>query len=91
MSLLWTEELALFSWLSLRLIHLVILGDILLISGATLWVSSCQWFVVLGKTIWFHVPARKNGDQSEIKALVHCPTAANLSTENRRGLTSFAF
>ncbi|MEM3464776.1 MAG: hypothetical protein QXK47_01130 [Candidatus Bathyarchaeia archaeon] len=79
LSLLWTEELSLSSWLSIKLIHLVILGDILLIAGVTLWVLSRQWFVVPGKTVWFQCPfCKKKWRSTGDKALVHCPYCRQL-------------
>lgn len=79
LSLLWTEELSLSSWLSIKLIHLVVLGDILLIAGVTLWVLSRQWFVVPGKTVWFQCPfCKKKWRSTGDKALVHCPYCRQL-------------
>jgi hypothetical protein len=79
LSLLWTEKLSLFSWFSFKLIHFVIVGDILLIAGFILWVLSRQWFVVPSETVWFERPfckkkCRSTGD----KALVHCPYCRQL-------------
>jgi DNA-directed RNA polymerase subunit RPC12/RpoP len=74
LSLLWTEELSLFSWFSFKLIHLVVFGDVLLIAGVILWVLSRQWFVVPGKTVWFQCPfCKKKWRSTGDKALVHCP------------------
>ena len=79
LSLLWTEELSIFSWFSLKLIHLVVLGDVLLIAGVILWVLSRQWFVVPGKTVWFQCPfCKKKWRATGDKALVHCPYCRQL-------------
>jgi len=74
LSLLWTEKLSFFSWLSFKLIHFVIVGDILLIAGFLLWVLSRQWFVVPSETVWFERPfCKKKCRSTRDKALVHCP------------------
>jgi len=79
LSLLWTEELSFSPWFSIKLIHLVILGDLLLIAGVVLWVLSRQWFVVPGKTVWFQCPfCKKKWRSTGDKALVHCPYCRQL-------------
>lgn len=79
LSLLWTEELSLLSWFSLKLIYLVVLGDVLLIAGIVLWLLSRQWFVVPGATVWFECPfCKKKWRSTGDKALVHCPYCRQL-------------
>jgi DNA-directed RNA polymerase subunit RPC12/RpoP len=79
LSLLWTEELTVFSWFSFKLIYLVVLGDALLIAGFLLWVLSRQWFVVPSETVWFQCPfCKKKWKSTGDKALVHCPYCRQL-------------
>jgi len=78
-SLLWTEKLSFSPWLEFKLIYLVILGDVLLISGVILWILSHQWFLLPGKTAWFECPfCRKKWKSIGDKALVHCPYCRQL-------------
>lgn len=79
LSLLWTEELSFFSWFSLKLIYLVVFGDVLLIAGIVLWLLSRQWFVVPGAAVWFECPfCKKKWKATGDKALVHCPYCRQL-------------
>jgi len=79
LSLLWTEKLALISGFEFKLIYLVILGDVLLVSGVMVWVLSRQWFLLPGKTVWFQCPfCNKKWRSIEDKALVHCPHCRQL-------------
>jgi len=79
LSLLWTEKLTLISGLEFKLIYLVILGDVLLISGVALWILSRQWFLLPGKTVWFQCPfCNKKWRSIGDKALIHCPHCRQL-------------
>jgi len=79
LSLLWSENLTLTSGLEFKLIYLVILGDVMLISGVVLWVLSRQWFLLPGKTVWFQCPfCNKKWRSLRDKALVHCPYCRQL-------------
>jgi DNA-directed RNA polymerase subunit RPC12/RpoP len=74
LSLLWTENLPLASGFEVKLIYLVILGDVMLISGVILWILSRQWLIIPGKTVWFQCPfCNKKWKSIRDKALVHCP------------------
>lgn len=74
LSLLWSEELTLTPAIAFKLIYLVILADVLLISGVVLWVLSRQWFIIPGSTVWFQCPfCNKKWRSTGDKALVHCP------------------
>lgn len=79
LSLLWSENLTLTSGLEFKLIYLVILGDVMLISGGVLWILSRQWFLLPGKTVWFQCPfCNKKWRSIRDKALVHCPYCRQL-------------
>jgi len=79
LSLLWTENLTLISGLEFKLIYLVILGDVMLITGVILWILSRQWFLLPGKTVWFQCPfCKKKWRSIGDKALVHCPHCRQL-------------
>ncbi|MGB9959533.1 MAG: hypothetical protein ACPLKQ_03305 [Candidatus Bathyarchaeales archaeon] len=79
LSLLWTENITLTSWLEFKLIYLVIFGDVMLISGVILWILSRQWFIIPGKTVWFQCPfCKKKWKSASDKALVHCPYCRQL-------------
>lgn len=79
LSLLWTEKLTLTSALEFKLIYLVILGDVMLISGVILWILSRQWFLLPGKTVLFQCPfCNKKWRSIGDKALVHCPHCRQL-------------
>jgi DNA-directed RNA polymerase subunit RPC12/RpoP len=79
LSLLWTEKITLGSLLEFKLIYLVILGDVMLISGAILWILSRQWLLIPERTVWFECPfCKKKWKSIGDKALVHCPHCRQL-------------
>ncbi|MEM3703947.1 MAG: hypothetical protein QXX79_06000 [Candidatus Bathyarchaeia archaeon] len=79
LSLLWTEKITFISGLEFKLIYLVILGDVMLVSGVILWILSRQWFLLPGKTVWFQCPfCKKKWKSTGDKALVHCPYCRQL-------------
>ncbi len=79
LSLLWTEKITLLPGFEFKLIYLVILGDVMLVSGVILWLLSRQLFLLPGKTAWFQCPFCKKKWQSiGDKALVHCPYCRQL-------------
>ena len=74
LSLLWSENLTLTSGIEFKLIYLVILGDVMLISGVVLWILSRQWLLLPGNTVWFECPfCKKKWRSLRDKALTHCP------------------
>ncbi len=74
LSLLWTERITISQAFEFRLIYLVILGDVMLVSGVVLWLLSRQWFVVPGKTVCYQCSfCKKKWKSVGDKALVHCP------------------
>jgi len=74
LSLLWSENLTLTPGLEFKLIYLVILGDVMLISGVLLWILSRQWFLLPGNSVWFQCPfCNKKWRSLRDKALTHCP------------------
>ncbi|MEM2465852.1 MAG: hypothetical protein QXZ47_00915 [Candidatus Bathyarchaeia archaeon] len=59
--------------------HLVVLGDVLFITGVVLWLLSRQWFFVPGAAVWFECPfCKKKWRSIGDKALVHCPYCRQL-------------
>jgi len=79
LTLLWTEKLDFIPGVEFKLVYLIILGDIMLISGVVIWVLSRQWFYLPGKTTWFQCPfCKKKWRSSGDKALVHCPHCLQL-------------
>ena len=79
LSLLWTEELTLTTDFGFKLVYLVILGDVMLISGVILWILSRQWLLLPGETVWFQCPfCNKKWRSIGDKALVHCPHCRQL-------------
>jgi DNA-directed RNA polymerase subunit RPC12/RpoP len=79
LSLLWSENLTLISGIEFKLVYLVILGDVMLISGIVLWILSRQWLLVPGSTVWFECPfCNKKWRSIRDKALVHCPYCRQL-------------
>jgi DNA-directed RNA polymerase subunit RPC12/RpoP len=79
LSLLWTENLTPTPGLEFKLVYLVILGDVMLISGMILWILSRQWFLLPGNTVWFECPfCNKKWRSIRDKALVHCPYCRQL-------------
>lgn len=79
LTLLWTEKLNLIPALEFKLVYLLVLGDVMLISGAVLLVLSVQRFYVPGKVVWYRCPfCNKDWRSSGDKALVHCPHCRQL-------------
>ena len=79
LTLLGTEKLDFLPGLEFKLIYLVILGDVMLISGIVMWILSRQWFHLPGKTLWFQCPfCKKKWRSTGDKALVHCPHCRQL-------------
>ncbi|MEM3442825.1 MAG: hypothetical protein QXM86_03065 [Candidatus Bathyarchaeia archaeon] len=79
LSLLWTEKISIMSWLEFKLIYLIILGNAMLISGATILILSRQWLLIPAKTVWFQCPfCKKKWRSTGDKALVHCPHCRQL-------------
>jgi len=79
LSLLWSENLSLISGIEFKLVYLVILGDVMLISGIVLWILSRQWLLVPGNTVWFECPfCNKKWRSIRDKALVYCPYCRQL-------------
>ncbi|MEM2280888.1 MAG: hypothetical protein QXZ68_02720, partial [Candidatus Bathyarchaeia archaeon] len=65
--------------IELKLIYLVIFGDIALALGFVLWLLSRQWLVVPGKTVEYECPfCKKRWKAVGDKALVHCPHCRQL-------------
>ncbi len=78
-ALLWTEKLNLIPGLEFKLIYLVVLGDVMLISGVVIWVLSREWFLLPGKIVWYQCTfCKKKWRASGDKALVHCPHCRQL-------------
>jgi len=78
-TLLWTEKLNLIPSLEFKLIYLVILGDVMLISGVVIWALSREWFFLPGEIVWFQCTfCKKKWRASGDKALVHCPHCRQL-------------
>jgi uncharacterized Zn-finger protein len=79
LSLLWTESITIEPWLEFKLIYLIILGNVMLISGVILLILSRQWLLIPGKTVWFQCPfCKKKWRSTGDKALVHCPYCRQL-------------
>jgi len=79
LSLLWTENLTLATGLEFKLIYLVILADIMLVSGVILWILSRQWFLLPEESVLFQCPfCNKKWRSIGDKALVHCPHCRQL-------------
>jgi DNA-directed RNA polymerase subunit RPC12/RpoP len=79
LSLLWSENLTLTPGFEFKLVYLVILGDVMIISGVVLWILSRQWLLLPGKTVWFECPfCNKKWRSIRDKALVHCPYCRQL-------------
>lgn len=73
LALLWEEELSLIPGLQFRLIYLTILGDVMLISGVVIWLTSRKWFVLPGEITLFQCPyCKKRWRSKGDKALVQC-------------------
>jgi len=79
LTLLWTEKLDFIPGLEFKLVYLIIVGDVMLISGVIIWILSRQWFFLPGKIVWFQCPfCKKKWRSSGDKALVHCPHCRQL-------------
>jgi len=79
LTLLWTEKLDFISGLEFKLVYLIIIGDVMLVSGVIVWILSRQWFLLPGKTVWFQCPfCKKKWRSIRDKALVHCPHCRQL-------------
>jgi DNA-directed RNA polymerase subunit RPC12/RpoP len=79
MALLWTEKFDLIPNFEFELIYIVVLGDVLLISGVILYVLSVQWFLLPGKVVWYQCPfCHKDWRSTGDKALIHCPHCRQL-------------
>lgn len=78
-SLLWTEKLNFIPGLQFKLIYLIILGDVMLISGVVIWVLSRQWLLLPEEITLFQCPfCKKKWSARPNKALVHCPHCRQL-------------
>ncbi|MBS7647556.1 MAG: hypothetical protein QXQ64_06015 [Candidatus Bathyarchaeia archaeon] len=79
LSLLWTENINVGNLIELKLVYLVIFGDIALVFGFILWLLSRQWLIVPGKTVWYQCPfCKKRWKAVGDKALIHCPHCRQL-------------
>jgi uncharacterized Zn-finger protein len=79
LSLLWTEKISVTPFFEFKLIYLIILGNVMLVSGVILLILSRQWLLVPGKTVWFQCPfCKKKWRSVGDKALVHCPYCRQL-------------
>jgi DNA-directed RNA polymerase subunit RPC12/RpoP len=78
-TLLWTEKLNLIPGLEFKLIYLVVLGDVMLISGVVIWALSREWFLLPEKIVWYQCTfCKKKWRASGDKALVRCPHCRQL-------------
>lgn len=74
LTLVWTKNLDFIPGVEFKLVYLVVLGDILLISGVIVGVLSFQRVYLPGKVVWYKCPwCHKDWKSSGIKALMHCP------------------
>jgi hypothetical protein len=79
LTLIWTKNLDSISVLEFKLAYLVVLGDVMLISGVIVGALSVQWFYLPGKVVWYRCPfCHKDWRSSGVKALVHCPHCRQL-------------
>jgi len=79
LTLLWTENLGSVRGLEFKLVYLVVLGDVMLISGVVVYVLSVQRIFLPGKVVWYRCPfCHKDWRSSGTKALVHCPHCRQL-------------
>jgi hypothetical protein len=77
--LLWKEDLSFVSGFGFKLVYLVVLGDVMLISGVVVYVLSVQRLFLPGKVVWYRCPfCNKDWRSSGTKALVHCPHCRQL-------------
>lgn len=78
-TLLWEESISITSAIEIKLIYLIVFGDIALVLGFILWLLSRQWLVVPGKTVRYECPyCKKTWKAVGDKALVHCPHCRQL-------------
>jgi DNA-directed RNA polymerase subunit RPC12/RpoP len=74
LTLLWTEELTVVPGFGFKLVYLMILGDIMLISGVIVGILSRQSLLIPGETVWFQCPyCKKKWRSIADTGLVHCP------------------
>ncbi len=79
LTLLWEENIDLVPGLQFKLVYLVVLGDVMLISGVVIWLLSRKWFLLPGEETWVQCPfCKKRWKASGDKALVHCPHCRQL-------------
>jgi len=79
LTLLWTENLDFVPGVEFKLVYLVVLGDVMLISGVVVYVLSVEQFYLPGKVVWYRCPfCNKDWRSSGVKALVHCPHCRQL-------------
>jgi hypothetical protein len=79
LTLIWTKNLDSISVLEFKLAYLVVLGDVMLISGVIVGALSVQRFYLPGKVVWYRCPfCHKDWRSSGVKALVHCPHCRQL-------------
>jgi hypothetical protein len=79
LGLLWTENLGFILGLEFKLVYLVVLGDVMLISGVVLLVLSVQRFYLPGDVVWYRCPfCKKDWKSRGDKGLVHCPHCRQL-------------
>ena len=68
LTLLWTEKLVFILGLEFRLVYLLVLGDVMLISGIVMLVLRCNGFICLEGSCGIDArSAIRIGDQAEIK------------------------
>ena len=76
---LWEENFEFIPGLEFRLVYLVVVGDVMLISGVVIWLLSRQWFYLPGKTVLLECPfCKKRWRSNPDKGLVHCPHCRQL-------------
>jgi len=79
LTLLWEENLQLVPGLEFKLVYLIILGDVMLVSGVVIWLLGRQWFYLPGETVLLECPfCKKRWRSSPEKGLVHCPYCRQL-------------
>lgn len=79
LALLWEENFEFIPGLEFRLVYLVVVGDVMLISGVVIWLLSRQWFYLPGKTVLLECPfCKKHWRSNPDKGLVHCPHCRQL-------------
>ena len=76
---LWVEQFDLIQGVELKLIYFVVLGTVMLISGALALTLSREWLPLAGETALLQCPyCRKRWRTSPDKALIHCPHCRQL-------------